>query len=332
MADTGSFTRELGRLYKSGEAIYTQGDSAEGLFVVQKGHVEVVLATQEGERVINRLGKGDVFGETSLFADKARFTTARADGDARVLMVDQKTFVARLHQDPSLSYRIIRQMSQRIYELDHELMQRLCSPARAVGPDKVTGRPAFPNADELLEDEVARAKRLMQALAFAVIDVDNFKAIRKNHGLGTANLVMTTLSEILGELVRKTDVVGRYGKDRFGVILYEADGRAAVRVLEKIRKKFTNAQFKTAGGKKCTPTFSAGVAVMPEYDEAVTLRTACNEALMKAQKKGGDQIILAEGGGDAKYPLRPVQRLNRSDLPPTLFVSETSIIQEAEEP
>jgi DNA-binding response OmpR family regulator len=45
---------------------------------------------------------------------------ARALEDSLVLRVDEKTLIARLHQDPSLAFRLIRLMAQRVYNLEHQ--------------------------------------------------------------------------------------------------------------------------------------------------------------------------------------------------------------------
>ena len=69
------------------------------------------------------LGRGDVFGEIALFEREARSATVRALGDMRALTIDKKTFLRKVHEDPSLAFRILKNMSCRIRELDTELVQ-----------------------------------------------------------------------------------------------------------------------------------------------------------------------------------------------------------------
>jgi CRP-like cAMP-binding protein len=45
----------------------------------------------------------------------------RALGEARVLTVDKKNFMRRVHEDPSLAFRLVETMSQRIRELGEEV-------------------------------------------------------------------------------------------------------------------------------------------------------------------------------------------------------------------
>jgi CRP-like cAMP-binding protein len=52
----------------------------------------------------------------------------RAKGEARLLYVDKRGFMKRVHQDPTLAFDILRRMSERIRSLDEEVA-RLRSPA-----------------------------------------------------------------------------------------------------------------------------------------------------------------------------------------------------------
>lgn len=113
----------LGRLYPDGETIVRQGDGGDCMYVIQKGNVEV-LHEEEGKVVrLTTLGQGEVFGEMSLFMRETRSATVRALGDARILTVDKKTFLRRVHEDPSFAFRILQEMACRIRKLDADLVR-----------------------------------------------------------------------------------------------------------------------------------------------------------------------------------------------------------------
>ena len=111
-----------GQIYHHGEVIVRQGESGQGMCVIQEGQVEVVHQ-RDGEEVrLTVLGERDFFGEVPLFervrdGGKAR-ATIRALGDVRVLRVDRQTIAERIHQDPALALRILETMSRRIQELE----------------------------------------------------------------------------------------------------------------------------------------------------------------------------------------------------------------------
>lgn len=116
-------TRTLGKVYRDGEVIVRQGDAGDCMYEIQTGQVEVLQGKEDKELRLAVLGRGDVFGEMSLFEREARSATVRALGDVRALTVDKRTFLRRVHEDPSLAFRILQKMSQRIRGLNAELVR-----------------------------------------------------------------------------------------------------------------------------------------------------------------------------------------------------------------
>ena len=60
-------------------------------------------------------------GEMAIFERVDRSATLRAMGRVRVLTIDKKNFLRRVHEDPSLAFRIVKTMSGRIRELSDEI-------------------------------------------------------------------------------------------------------------------------------------------------------------------------------------------------------------------
>lgn len=112
----------LGKKYEDGEMIVKQGEKGDTMFVVQQGRVEVLVDGQGGAVVLSVLEAGEVFGEMALFTRKPRSATVRAKGEARVLTVDKRGFFKRVQEDPSLAFRILQKMSERIQQLDDEVV------------------------------------------------------------------------------------------------------------------------------------------------------------------------------------------------------------------
>jgi len=113
-------TGALGRTFEDGEIIFRQGDLGACMYVIQDGKVEIVLSQDGIESVLAVRGQGEFFGEMALFESDVRMATVRALGRVRLLSVDKKNLLRRIHQDPSLAYRIIQIMSQRIRELSQD--------------------------------------------------------------------------------------------------------------------------------------------------------------------------------------------------------------------
>ncbi|MEO5333154.1 MAG: cyclic nucleotide-binding domain-containing protein [Magnetococcus sp. YQC-5] len=114
--------RELGKLYSKDEIIFRQGEFSSKFFIVQKGLVSLSRETSAGKTMNVELGDGEIFGVASVFTvNRERFATATALVDSRILIIDEKIFISRLHQDPSIAFRVIRHLSQRLFDLGHDM-------------------------------------------------------------------------------------------------------------------------------------------------------------------------------------------------------------------
>lgn len=128
-------TGELGKVYQDGEIIIRQGDVGSTMHVIQDGKVEVFLEGDNGEVYLGDLGSGDFVGEMALFDRETRSATVRAKGQVRIITIDKKNFLARVHADPSLAFRLVEMMSLRIRELEGTL-QQITSTLQKMDPKK----------------------------------------------------------------------------------------------------------------------------------------------------------------------------------------------------
>jgi len=111
----------LGKVYGDGEIIFRQGDSGDCMYVIQEGKVEVFLE-QEGKEVSLKLCReGEFLGEMALFYREPHPASARVLGNARVLTVEKKNFLRRIQEDPTIAFRLVQMLSQRIKELGEEV-------------------------------------------------------------------------------------------------------------------------------------------------------------------------------------------------------------------
>ena len=104
----------LGRTFSDGELICAQGEAGDCMYVIQHGKVVVTRSDDGREIEIGELGRGDIFGEMSIFDKRPRSATVRARGPATILTLDKRAFLRRVHEDPSLAFRLMKKMSERI--------------------------------------------------------------------------------------------------------------------------------------------------------------------------------------------------------------------------
>jgi len=160
--------------------------------------------------------------------------------------------------------------------------------------DSLTGLLNHTTIKDYLEREVARAKRQKAPLAYAMIDIDHFKQVNDTYGHPVGDRVIKSLSRLLKQRLRDTDVVGRYGGEEFAVIMSNTDGHAAIKVLDEIRDAFSRLNH-LADGKEFSATFSCGIADVALFSDAIKLGDTADRALYEAKHAGRNRVVLATG-------------------------------------
>lgn len=152
--------------------------------------------------------------------------------------------------------------------------------------DSLTGLLNHSNLKFRLSAEIDRAKRLRSGLAFAMIDIDHFKAVNDTYGHAVGDSVIKQLSRFLQRKLRRTDIIGRYGGEEFGVALTDlTDTAKAVSLLDALRQDFSEMP-QYAGETPVAVTFSCGVALFTGEEDAETLCSMADEALYQSKHAG----------------------------------------------
>ncbi|MGH3515827.1 MAG: diguanylate cyclase [Haloechinothrix sp.] len=144
-----------------------------------------------------------------------------------------------------------------------------------------------------------RASRSGAGLALLMIDFDHFKWINDTYGHPAGDDVLRRFGELLNEVTRPTDIVGRFGGEEFLVLLPGIGVTAARSTAERIRQTVTRAQIVTTdkrGGETTITgrTTSIGIAVYPDHAETLdSLVHAADAAVYEAKEQGRDQVRLA---------------------------------------
>ncbi len=85
-----------------------------------------------------------------------------------------------------------------------------------------------------LDTELARTRRTAEPLAFAMIDVDDFKRINDTKGHAGGDEALKRIAQILRSETRETDVPARFAGDEFSLVMPRCDAGAIQTVMERI--------------------------------------------------------------------------------------------------
>lgn len=98
------------------ETVYTCGDRAESVYVIESGQVKLLMLSADGkECLINILTKGDTFGELCLAGSAVRHETAVAMEDTWLKKLFSPNFFRHLHQN-SLVEGFVLYLATRVSE------------------------------------------------------------------------------------------------------------------------------------------------------------------------------------------------------------------------
>ncbi len=165
--------------------------------------------------------------------------------------------------------------------------------------DQLTGLPNRRAVTERLRELLALAERHDRPLTLAVIDVDHFKAINDRAGHLAGDEVLRAVADTMVEVLRDSDVVGRWGGDELIVVLPETATAAAAttleRVLERVRSEVVVACPQRSGVAADGPgpvTLSVGLAQRAEGETQDRLLSRADRALYGAKASGRDRVSI----------------------------------------
>ncbi|MCB9136353.1 MAG: diguanylate cyclase [Anaerolineales bacterium] len=104
-----------------------------------------------------------------------------------------------------------------------------------------------------------QAKRYQRSLSILMIDADHFKQINDLYGHGTGDQVLQALAQYLTNLIRKPDILGRYGGEEFVIIMPETSLPQAKQVAERLLEFIHTHPIQTQA-KTIPLTLSIGIA------------------------------------------------------------------------
>lgn len=140
-----------------------------------------------------------------------------------------------------------------------------------------------------LEEELHRADDHALELSFLFLSLDRSGEIGERFDQEGLDRVIVTLSKAIRASIRPYDVAGRYGADRFGVLLANTPASDAYLWAEKIRKSVAGHVI-TAGGKSFSVTVSIGVCGALEGMKKEELLGNTAAVLNKATDAGGNAV------------------------------------------
>ncbi len=114
------------KLLKENEIIFWEGDKGDSVYFIESGRVNIFLLSGEGkEKSLRIFGKGEFFGEMSIFDKLPRSASARTMSKTKLLIIPGYVILEMVKRNSDLSLRFIRELSRRMRVADIQIKELL---------------------------------------------------------------------------------------------------------------------------------------------------------------------------------------------------------------
>ena len=141
----------FGRSFATGTVLFREGEPGREMYVIQSGRVQLTRRLKHQEKILAVLPPGEFFGEMSIINNRPRSATATVLEDARLLVIDSRTFEAMIRGNAEIAVRLIKKLSNRLEQANqqievlllrdanHRVVHALRRLAESVGQPEATG-------------------------------------------------------------------------------------------------------------------------------------------------------------------------------------------------
>ncbi len=158
--------------------------------------------------------------------------------------------------------------------------------------DPLTGLPNRLQLSESLGRALAGAERYEQPLSLLMIDLDNFKEINDAHGHEAGDRVLQAVSACLREVLRESDLYGRWGGDEFLAVLVHTPPEGARDAAQRLCDCAAALDLRKLG---VDGGVSMSVGCAPAEGDMSTLLATVDAAMYQAKRSGRGGVFLAPG-------------------------------------
>jgi diguanylate cyclase (GGDEF)-like protein len=176
--------------------------------------------------------------------------------------------------------RIILEKDRQIEHLENEVKSR-------ASIEPLTNLYNFQFITDCIKHSIQSYKEEGTAFCVFLIDIDNFKRFNLKYGMETGDMVLQDVARILSLSARKIDVVGRYGNDKFIMILNNVELDIAKVIIEKVKMEISRYDLNIS--KNSIQVSGAVVEYRGETLEGFIEKA--EELLEKAQAMGKGRIL-----------------------------------------
>jgi diguanylate cyclase (GGDEF)-like protein len=190
---------------------------------------------------------------------------------------------------PPIIYKFLDIICQ--LRLAHELLESLSQ------EDYLTGVYNRRHLEETATKEFSLGQRHKFPVSIMILDIDYFKQTNDTYGHLVGDQVLIELTQYVYEMIRETDIFGRYGGEEFILFMPHTALDDAVMLSERIRQAIADRKFQSdTDNARINITVSVGVAsATPKTKTLEDLMLNADLALYRAKELGRNRVEVYDG-------------------------------------
>lgn len=147
--------------------------------------------------------------------------------------------------------------------------------------------------EEFLAKQIYQSERTKKPISVLMLDLDHFKRINDVNGHEAGDLILKQLGQLLIKETRAGDIAARYGGEEFVIILYNTNGKIALKRANDIRNLISLLHVKFGAQETGEITASIGISEYPDDGKTgPNLIEAADKALYVAKNTGRNKVVL----------------------------------------
>ena len=158
--------------------------------------------------------------------------------------------------------------------------------------DELTGLVNRRHMNQVLVEHAARSKRGVVQFWVVLIDLDHFKRVNDTWGHAVGDEVLRGFSVMAKEVLRETDVIGRWGGEEFLVVMPTVPPNDPVAGLQRLRARLADTQI-SVSVPDLRISFSAGLAAFDPGDSIEQAVERADKALYEAKAQGRNRTVTS---------------------------------------
>jgi len=184
--------------------------------------------------------------------------------------------------------KVIQRRTLELERVNNELTLEKEALLKSSITDPLTGLYNRVKIEQCFQSEQELSAQYGSDISLIFMDLDYFKNVNDTYGHNIGDGFLKEIANIMNEIFRDSDIVGRWGGEEFLVLLPNTNLNVAQEIALRLKGRIEKTSFTTVGNR----TASFGVVTLLKNESLQSLVARADEALYLAKDKGRNRVEI----------------------------------------